>query len=119
VIHIEEQIGKLRSVGSNFNNYIPFLRFISPLATRLGLSASPSHGADIRRRRIEYNRKLLDELKQRVKEGTDAACIQGGVLKDPESSTLTEPELLSISFSMMAVSTPLPHLLFDLRDKQN
>lgn len=51
-----------------------------------------------------YNKILLDDLKERVKEGTENPCIQGGVLKDPEASNLTEEELISISLSMMAVS---------------
>jgi cytochrome P450 len=51
---------------------------------------------------LKYNKVLLEELKQRIEEGTDNPCIQGGVLKDPEASSLTEEELISISLSMMA-----------------
>jgi hypothetical protein len=50
-----------------------------------------------------YNKVLLDDLKQRVEEGTVNPCIQSGVLKNPEANNLTEEELISISLSMMAV----------------
>jgi 3-hydroxyphenylacetate 6-hydroxylase len=46
---------------------------------------------------------FLDKLKKRVVENRDTPYIQGGVLRDPESSNLTETELLGISFIMIAV----------------
>ncbi|KAG0652783.1 3-hydroxyphenylacetate 6-hydroxylase [Hyphodiscus hymeniophilus] len=102
VTHIETEIGKLRSTGSNYSNYIPALRVWDRVKEGLGVSPGPAYGRDIGKRRLQYNKVLLDELKDRVQEGTDNPCIQGGVLKDPEASHLTEEELISISLSMMA-----------------
>lgn len=111
-IFVEEAIGKLRSVGMNYANYIPVLRLKESISKAIGISsAQKQHSARaIAQRRADYNRVFLDELRQRVKGGTDSPCIQGGVLRDPESSNLTETELLGISFSMMAVS-----FFFDLK----
>jgi 3-hydroxyphenylacetate 6-hydroxylase len=92
----------------NYGNYIPALRFLQSISK---LGRSPTQIAtDIGKRRADYNRVFLDELKNRVVENTDSPCIQGGVFRDPESSNLTEAELLGISFSMMAVSysSPMP-----------
>ncbi|KAF8855914.1 cytochrome P450 [Acephala macrosclerotiorum] len=102
VIHIETEIGKLRSVGMNYSNYVPALRILDIIKKTLRISPGPVYSRDIGRRRLRYNKVLLDELKQRIEEGTDNPCIQGGVLKDPEASNLTEEELISISLSMMA-----------------
>jgi 3-hydroxyphenylacetate 6-hydroxylase len=89
-------------VGLNYANYIPSLRFIQSISKPFKRTPT-QNAADIGKRRTDYNRVFLDELKKRVVENTDSPCIQGGVLRDPESSNLTEPELLGISFSMMAV----------------
>jgi len=105
-IAVEEEIGKLRSVGLNYANYIPSLRFLQSISKLFGGSPT-QNAANIGKRRADYNRVFLDELKKRVVEDTDSPCIQGGVLRDPESSNLTETELLGISFSMMAVSFSL------------
>jgi hypothetical protein len=67
------------------------------------MTSKPEPAKAIGQRRADYNRVFLDELRQRVNDNTDSPCIQGGVLRDPESSNLTETELLGISFSMMAV----------------
>ncbi|CDS01537.1 hypothetical protein, partial [Sporisorium scitamineum] len=45
--------------------------------------------------------KLLNDLKQRVKEGTDIPCITGNILKDP-SAKLSDEELSSICLSMVS-----------------
>jgi 3-hydroxyphenylacetate 6-hydroxylase len=97
VIYVESEISKLRSTAVNYSNYIPFLRIFEPFQT------SNTHGADIGKRRRDYNGVLLDELKAKIKAGIDAPCIQGNVLKDPDA-ILSRDELTSISLSMMAVS---------------
>ncbi|TVY92878.1 3-hydroxyphenylacetate 6-hydroxylase [Lachnellula willkommii] len=95
IVYVESEISKLRSTSDNYSNYIPFLRFFEPF------QKSNAHGASIGQRRRDYNKVLLSELKARIEAGTDKACIQGNVIKDPEAD-LSEDELTSISLSMMA-----------------
>lgn len=104
VIHVETEISKLRDTANNHANYIPILRYIGPLAAIFGKGSSPAYAADIGRRRLEYNSLLLEQLKVRLAQGQNKPCIQGAVLSDPESATLSQAELISVSFSMMAVS---------------
>jgi 3-hydroxyphenylacetate 6-hydroxylase len=86
----------------NYANYIPGLQFLQSISKVFGKTLIQS-ATNVGKRRADYNRVFLDELKKRVVENTDSPCIQGGILRDPESSNLTETELLGISFSMMAV----------------
>ncbi|KAI0122757.1 cytochrome P450 [Daldinia grandis] len=103
IIYVEGEISKFRDTGKNYANYIPLLRYWEPLAQFLGFDAQPkNHAADIGRRRLEYNDVLLEKLKDEVQRGEDKPCIQGAVLRDPESATLTREELISVSLSMMA-----------------
>ena len=105
IIYVESEISKFRDTGKNYANYIPILRYWEPIAGLLGLNSTPKdHAADIGRRRLAYNDVLLNRLKDEVARGEDKPCIQGAVLKDPESATLTREELISVSLSMMAVS---------------
>lgn len=106
IIYVESEISKLRDTGKNYTNYIPLLRYWEPIASVLGLQSTPmSHAKDIGRRRLEYNDVLLSRLKDEIAWDKDKPCIQGAVLKDPESATLTREELISVSLSMMAVSS--------------
>ncbi|KAK2730130.1 hypothetical protein CKAH01_09783 [Colletotrichum kahawae] len=103
IIYVESEISKFRDTGKKYANYIPLLRYWEPVANVLGLNLSPKgHAADIGRRRLEYNNVLLERLKGEVERGEDKPCIQGAVLRDPESATLTRQELTSVSLSMMA-----------------
>ncbi|OHF02342.1 hypothetical protein CORC01_02335 [Colletotrichum orchidophilum] len=103
IIYVESEISKLRDTGKNYTNYIPLLRYWEPIASYLGLQATPkNHAMDIGRRRLEYNDVLLSRLKNEIARGEDKPCIQGAVVKDPESATLTREELISVSLSMMA-----------------
>lgn len=94
----------------NYSNYIPALRFLESISKVFGRSSKNEYAKTVAQRRTNYNLVFLDALRQRVNDGTDSPCIQGGVLRDPESSNLTETELLGISFSMMAVCNA-PNLL--------
>lgn len=58
--------------------------------------------ADIGKRRYAYHNVLQEKLRRDIADGVDRPCIQGNVLKDPESKGLTEGELLSIGLSMLA-----------------
>ena len=127
IIYVESEISKLRDTANNYANYIPILRYIGPLASLISKSSSPTHAADIGKRRLGYNSWLLSQLKSRVSRGEDEPCIQGTVLRDPESATLSEAELISVSFSMMAVSTntclfirfPVSNKIFRARKQTN
>lgn len=108
IIYVESEISKFRDTGKNYANYIPLLRYWEPIAGLIGLNAQPkNHAADIGRRRLAYNDVLLTRLRQEVAAGEDKPCIQGAVLRDPDSATLTREELISVSLSMMAVGFEL------------
>ncbi|KAI1207858.1 cytochrome P450 [Annulohypoxylon truncatum] len=103
IIYVEDEISKFRDTAKNYANYIPLLRYWEPIAQFLRLGSQPrDNAADIGRRRLEYNDVLLEKLRGEVQRGEDKPCIQGAVLRDPESATLTKEELISVSLSMMA-----------------
>ncbi|KAF9874536.1 hypothetical protein CkaCkLH20_08099 [Colletotrichum karsti] len=103
IIYVESEISKFRDTGKNYANYIPLLRYWEPIAQTLRLRKNPkNHASDIGKRRLLYNDTLLEKLKMEVERGEDKPCIQGTVLKDPESAILTREELISVSLSMMA-----------------
>ncbi|KAI0889734.1 cytochrome P450 [Annulohypoxylon maeteangense] len=101
ILYIEGEITKFRNPTSNYSNYIPLLRPIYTIAGWFGLQKG-SHMADIGKRRYAYHRALQEKLRKDIAAGTDRPCIQGNVLKDPESKGLTENELLSVGLSMLA-----------------
>lgn len=107
IIEVEKEISKFRSTSKNLSNYIPLVRIIDPIISALELAKSASYSAQIGQRRIAYNDVLLKRLQEEVATDTDSPCIQGSVLRDPESVDLSANELLSISLSMMAVSLSL------------
>lgn len=67
----------------------------------LGFQAT-SHMTDVGKRRYAYHHALQEKLRKDIAHGSDRPCIQGNVLKDPDSKGLTEGELLNVSMSMMA-----------------
>jgi 3-hydroxyphenylacetate 6-hydroxylase len=101
IIYVEEEISRLRETSSNYDNYIPLLRPLNSIASALGLKDG-SHLASVGKRRHAYHAKLQERLREEIVSGTDQPCIQGNVLRDPDSKGLSEGELLSISLSMMA-----------------
>lgn len=101
IIYIEEEISRLRETASNYANYIPLLRPLNTMAAWLGLQDG-SHLTDVGKRRYAYHAALQANLRAEIAANIDKPCIQGNVLKDPESKGLSEGELLSISLSMMA-----------------
>ncbi|OTA64759.1 cytochrome P450 [Hypoxylon sp. EC38] len=101
IIYIEEEISKFRNPTSNYSNYIPLLRPLNTIAGWIGLQKG-SHMADVGKRRYAYHHLLQEKLRRDIAAGVDRPCIQGNVLKDPESKGLTEGELLSIGLSMLA-----------------
>ncbi|OHW98760.1 cytochrome p450 [Colletotrichum incanum] len=101
IIYIEEQIAAFRDVSANYSNYIPVLRPLNTLADILGFQTG-TRMADVGKRRHAYHAALQENLRREIALGIDRPCIQGNVLKDPESKGLSEGELLSVSLSMMA-----------------
>lgn len=101
MVHVETEISRLRDTSQNYENYIPILRPIKTVAAWVGLRDG-HYMADIGRRRVGYHKVLLENLRAEVARGVDKPCIQGNVLKDPESKGMSEGELLSVSLSMMA-----------------
>ncbi|KAH8690458.1 cytochrome P450 [Talaromyces proteolyticus] len=101
IIYVEEEISRLRETSSNYDNYIPLLRPLNSVAAALGLKDG-THLASIGKRRHSYHAKLQARLREEIAAETDQPCIQGNVLRDPDSKGLSEGELLSISLSMMA-----------------
>ncbi|KAF7594580.1 hypothetical protein BBP40_008847 [Aspergillus hancockii] len=98
IIEVEDEITRFRSPSKNLTNYIPLLRLLEPLFWK----KSAAHSTDIGQRRTAYNNALFEKLRTAIEDNTDIHCIQGNVLRDPESRGLTSTEQLSISLSMMA-----------------
>jgi phenylacetate 2-hydroxylase len=76
ITHVERVVSNFRSTSNNWADYVPLLRLWP------GGSTKP---LEYKKRRAAYMHKLLNMLKQRIKEGTDQPCISGNVLKDPEA----------------------------------
>lgn len=92
ITHVERVVSNFRSTSNNWADYVPLLRLIP------GGSAGPQ---EYRKRRAAYMHKLLNMLKERIKEGTDKPCISGNVLKDPEAK-LNDAEVMSIGLTMVS-----------------
>lgn len=101
IVDVEVEISRLRDITRNYENYIPLLRPIYNVAAWLRLYDG-TYMPSIGRRRTGYHQVLLKKLKEEVAAGTDKPCIQGNVLKDPDTRGLSETEILSVSLSMMA-----------------
>lgn len=52
-MHIETEIGKLRSTGNNYSNYIPALRVWSWLSELFGTGPGPAYAKEIGKRRLQ------------------------------------------------------------------
>lgn len=76
VVHTERELGNIRGLANNWQDYIPLLR-LWPGSKAKALAA--------RDKRDEYILDFLSQLKQRIADGTDNPCIAGNVLKDPDA----------------------------------
>ncbi|KJX95502.1 cytochrome P450 phenylacetate 2-hydroxylase like protein [Zymoseptoria brevis] len=92
IVHVEREVSNFRSTATNWADYIPMLRLLP------GGSDKP---LEYKKRRAAYMHKLLGMLKSRIADGTDAPCISGNVLKDPEAK-LTDAEVMSIGLTMVS-----------------
>ncbi|KAM0513315.1 hypothetical protein ACHAPE_007967 [Trichoderma viride] len=92
ITHVEREISNFRSTSNNWQDYIPLLRVF-------GKVNSKAEGYRVRR--DKYLTDMLNDLKERIANGTDKPCITGNVLKDPEAK-LNEAELKSICLTMVS-----------------
>ncbi|KAF4540578.1 Phenylacetate 2-hydroxylase protein [Lasiodiplodia theobromae] len=93
IVHVEREISNFRSTSNNWQDYIPLMR-IWPSKTNRGAE-------EYRKRRDVYLTRLLDELKENIRNGTDKPCITGNIIKDPEAK-LNEAEIKSICLTMVS-----------------
>ncbi|KAI8650651.1 Phenylacetate 2-hydroxylase [Fusarium keratoplasticum] len=92
ITHVEREISNFRSTSNNWQDYVPLLRL---------WGAQNSAAGEFRARRDKYLTDMLNDLKQRIANGTDKPCITGNILKDPEAK-LNEAELKSICLTMVS-----------------
>lgn len=76
VIDVEREMGVLRGIAHNWQDYIPLMRLWPGYRT---------HAADLRKRRDDYLMEFHNELLRRVGAGTDVPSITGTVIKDAEA----------------------------------
>lgn len=96
IIYVESGVSTVRSVTSSWSDYVPLLRHMP------GYKAGHlAKAQEMRERRDRYMDILLQDLKDRIKTGTDVPCITGTILKDPENK-LDAMELSSICLSMVS-----------------
>ncbi|BEJ11421.1 hypothetical protein CspHIS471_0108430 [Cutaneotrichosporon sp. HIS471] len=95
IIEVETVVANFRSLSNDMADYVPLLRYLPTSKGTVDVAE------DARKRRDKYMKKMLDDLKARVRNGTDIPCIMGNILKDPEAQ-LTELELSSICLSMVS-----------------
>jgi phenylacetate 2-hydroxylase len=78
IVAVEAGISRFRSTSNNWQDYLPFLRYIP-------YSGKTTSAEEYRVRRDVYMDKLLSQLKEEIQDGTDISCITGNILKDPEA----------------------------------
>lgn len=76
ITHVEREISNFRSTSNNWQDYIPLLRVFGKVNSK---------AEEYRVRRDKYLTDMLNDLKERIANGTDKPCITGNVLKDPEA----------------------------------
>ncbi|KAK7403524.1 hypothetical protein QQX98_010702 [Neonectria punicea] len=92
ITYVEREISNFRSTSNNWQDYVPLLRL---------WGAQNTAAQEFRVRRDTYLTNLLNDLKQRIADGTDKPCITGNILKDPEAK-LNEAEIKSICLTMVS-----------------
>ncbi|EJT52230.1 hypothetical protein A1Q1_06336 [Trichosporon asahii var. asahii CBS 2479] len=97
IIDIETGVSDIRSTTSSWSDYVPLLRKLPTIRKTSGGYTTQ----EIKERRDKYMGLLLDDLKEKIAKGTDAPCITGNILKDPDAK-LTPLELSSICLSMVS-----------------
>lgn len=77
IVHVEREVGTLRSTSNNWQDYVPLMRLLP--------GGKNSTAKEYRQRRDVYLTDLLGRLKKNIANGTDKPCITGNILKDPEA----------------------------------
>ena len=106
IITVEAGISRFRSTSNNWQDYLPILRYIP-------FSNKNASAEEFRVRRDAYMNKLLDQLKEEMRHGSDISCITGNILKDPAAKLnegviacievwLTAAEIKSICLTMVS-----------------
>lgn len=94
LIDVEDNVSRIRAATGSLQDFIPILR-LNPINTK------STHAKETNQRRLRYLNRFNSELEQRVKNGDVKPCIQGNILRDPDSK-FTDIELMSISMSMVS-----------------
>lgn len=94
ITYVEREISNFRSTSNNWQDYVPLLRV---------WSAQNTEAQEFRARRDKYLTDMLDDLKQRIADGTDKPCITGNILKDPEAKLNLGACLFSFFFSFFVL----------------
>lgn len=80
VVNVERELGNIRGVAHCWQDYVPFLRLNPKIK---------ANAIEYRAPRDKYILSFFDQLQERIKNGTDNACIAGSVIKDPEAKLTT------------------------------
>lgn len=94
ILHVGSAISLLRSASENYQDYIPFLRYIPN-------NEKNRRSKQLRERRDKYLDELLNKVREMIKEGTEKPCISAAILKDQETR-LTGVEVSSICLSLVS-----------------
>ena len=96
VVAVERELANLRGIAHNWQDYVPLLRL---------LPGYKENAVRFRGRRDEYILSFFNQLKERIAQGTDNACIAGNVLKDPEAKLTDSKSWLKRSVPFRKVVT--------------
>src|SRR5277367_433707 len=94
ILYVGSAISLLRSASENLQDYVPLLR-------RLPYNAKNQRSKALRDRRDKYLDLLLNQARDKIRNGTDRPCISAAILKDEESK-LTDAEVSSVCLSLVS-----------------
>lgn len=92
IVHVEEELNYFRGSSASLQDYVPLWRLFP---------AKSAQAIALRNRRDAYILRFDQELRERVRLGTHAPCIQANVMVDPDAK-VSEEEVRSISLSMLS-----------------
>ena len=92
IVHVEEELNYFRGSSASLQDYVPLWRLFP---------TKSAQAIALRNRRDAYILKFDEELRERVRLGAHAPCIQANVMADPEAK-VSEEEVRSISLSMLS-----------------
>lgn len=95
IIDAEDELSRVKTPLGSSQDFIPILRLM-PFNTK------SSRARETNRRRLAYLNRFSREMKERMENGTEKACIQVNCIKDEEVK-LDEIDLMGISMSMVCI----------------